>query len=87
MGQPLRNSQARPPAYWQTIRDRIESGKAVKVINQALNGDVLPAQLLYSALQRLKHRLHMKKPIHLLIHWRGVHPRLSTGDPLYISTS
>ena len=50
MGQPLRNTQARPPAYWETIRDRIEAGKAIKVINQALNGDVLPAQQLNTAI-------------------------------------
>ena len=50
MGRPLRNIQARPSAYWETIRDRIESGKAVKVINQALNGDVLPAQQLNTAI-------------------------------------
>ena len=50
MSRPLRNSQARPSAYWETIRDRIESGKAVKVINQALNGDVLPAQQLNTAI-------------------------------------
>ena len=50
MGQPLRYSKERPPAYWETIRDRIESGKAIKVINQALNGDDLPAQQLNTAI-------------------------------------
>jgi hypothetical protein len=50
MGQPLRNTQARPPAYWETIRDRIKCGKAVDVVNQALNGDVLPTQQLNTAL-------------------------------------
>ena len=50
MGQPLRYSKERPSAYWETIRDRIECGKAVKVINQALNGDVLPAQQLNTAI-------------------------------------
>ena len=50
MGQPLRYSKERPSAYWETIRDRIESGKAVKVINQALNGEVLPTQQLNTAI-------------------------------------
>jgi hypothetical protein len=50
MGQPLRNTQARPPAYWETIRDRIKCGKAVAVVNQALNGDVLPTQQLNTAI-------------------------------------
>jgi hypothetical protein len=50
MGQPLRNTQARPPAYWETIRDRIKCGKAVDVVNQALNGDVLPTQQLNTAI-------------------------------------
>ena len=50
MGQPLRYSQVRPSAYWETIRDRIESAKAIEVINQALNGDVLPAQQLNTAI-------------------------------------
>jgi hypothetical protein len=50
MAQPLRNTQARLPAYWETIRDRIEAGKAIKVVNQALNGDVLPAQQLNTAI-------------------------------------
>ena len=50
MSRPLRNSQARPSAYWETIRDRIECGKAVDVVNQTLNGDVLPAQQLNAAI-------------------------------------
>ena len=44
MGQPLRNTQARPPAYWETIRDRIECGKAVKNLNKLLEGVKLDAQ-------------------------------------------
>ena len=50
MGKPLRNSQARPLAYWETIRDRIECGKAVDVLNQALKGDELPTQQVNTAL-------------------------------------
>jgi hypothetical protein len=44
MGQPLRNTQARPPAYWETIRDRIKCGKAVNNLNQLLEGVKLDAQ-------------------------------------------
>jgi hypothetical protein len=50
MGRPLRNSQARPSAYWETIRGRIECGKAVEVVNQALNSNDLPAHQLNTAI-------------------------------------
>jgi hypothetical protein len=44
MGQPIRYSKERPPAYWETIRDRIECGKAVQNLNQLLEGVKLDAQ-------------------------------------------
>ena len=43
MGQPIRYSKERPPAYWETIRDRIECGKAVQNLNQLLEGVKLDA--------------------------------------------
>ena len=30
---------AKPAAYWETIRDRIDTGKAVKVVNGVIKGD------------------------------------------------
>ena len=44
MAQPLRNTQARPLAYWETIRDRIKCGKAVKNLNKLLEGESLDPQ-------------------------------------------
>lgn len=31
--------KGKPPAYWNTIQERIECGKAVKVVERALMGD------------------------------------------------
>jgi hypothetical protein len=44
MAQPIRNTQARPPAYWETVRDRIKCGKAVKNLNLMLKGESLDSQ-------------------------------------------
>jgi hypothetical protein len=39
MAQPIRNTQARPPAYWETLRERVAAGKAVEVLNSVLETD------------------------------------------------
>ena len=49
MAQTLRTSggAVKPLAYWETIRDRLEAGNAVKVVNGAIVGDttLLPSQI------------------------------------------
>ena len=44
MGQVVRQTQAKPQAYWETIRDRIDAAKAVDVINKVLNGGAVSPQ-------------------------------------------
>ena len=57
MTQPVRQTAERPQAYWETIRDRIDSSKAVGVINDVLhkrNGvDVLQAQMAWQVVNKL----------------------------------
>ena len=31
---------AKPPAYWETMRDRLNAGHAVTVVNKVIDGDV-----------------------------------------------
>lgn len=46
MGQVVRQTKERPDAYWETLRERINAGKAVNVINKALKEqDVKPHAL------------------------------------------
>ena len=42
MGQVVRQSQAKPQAYWETLRERIDAGKAVGVLNRVVDGEVMP---------------------------------------------
>jgi len=38
MPQPLRDSSLRPASYWQTIRERIDCGAAITLLNRVVNG-------------------------------------------------
>jgi hypothetical protein len=44
MGQVVRWGKERPEAYWETIRERIDAGKAVGNLNRMVDGIELPAQ-------------------------------------------
>ena len=51
MVQALRTARGdKPPAYWQTMMERVNAGLAVKVINRAMEGEQLPAQQIQTAL-------------------------------------
>ena len=39
-----RQGKAKPPAYWETIRDRIDAAKAVEVLNDVIRGKKVPEQ-------------------------------------------
>jgi hypothetical protein len=45
-----RQGQAKPPAYWETIRDRINAGKAVEIVNKALDEQDVKQSALNTAL-------------------------------------
>jgi hypothetical protein len=38
MSQPVRQTNLRPQAFWETVQDRIDAANAVKVINKVVSG-------------------------------------------------
>ena len=39
MPQPIRQTSERPKAFWETVQERINTAKAVELINTAMDGD------------------------------------------------
>ena len=50
MAQNVRVSKERPSAYWETLRERMDAGEAVNVVNRAVHGEDIPSKQLNSSM-------------------------------------
>ena len=60
MAHAVRNTRKRPPAYWETIRDRMEVGECIKVFNGYIKGkhnDSARARLAWDAMSAMMPKL------------------------------
>jgi hypothetical protein len=60
MAHAVRNTRKRPPAYWETIRDRMAVGECIKVFNGYIKGkhdDSARARLAWDAMSAMMPKL------------------------------